>query len=105
MIQRVRSLLLIVASASLIANGAHWVTGANAASATGVVDPGSISYIREGGDVSAIAFQLATSGKRVQVRVSANDVWHGCSTAGTAVHCAIPPRPVTDVNRLEIQTM
>jgi hypothetical protein len=48
---------------------------------------------------------MATAGKQVRIRVSLSDGWHGCSASGTSVRCTIPPRPVTDVNRLEIQTV
>lgn len=105
MIRRLRSLLLSVAAASLLANGAHALTGPSAQRVTSGVDPTSIQYLRSDGLVSAVAFRMATAGKQVRIRVSLSDGWHGCSASGTSVRCTIPPRPVTDVNRLEIQTV
>jgi hypothetical protein len=103
MILRLRNLLLSVAAASLLANGAHALTGPTAQHATaGGVDPTSIQYLRTGGLVSAIAFRMGTP-TQVRIRVSLGDGWHACEASGTSVHCAIPPRPVTQVNRLEIQ--
>jgi hypothetical protein len=106
MILRLRSLLLSLASASFLASGAHALTGPSAQRATSGVDPASIQYQRDDGLVSAVSFKLAASGqKQVRIRVSATDDWHSCSAAGTSVRCAIPPRPVTDLHRLEIQTV
>ena len=106
MILRLRSLLLSLAAASFLASGAHALTGPSAQRASSGVDPASIQYQRDGGLVSAVSFRLAaTSGKQVRIRVSATDGWHACSAAGTSVRCSIPPRPVTDLHRLEIQTV
>jgi hypothetical protein len=105
MIQRLRSALLVVAAASFLANGAHAITGANAASTNGGIDPGSISYTKEGGLVSEVSFRMPAAGKNVEIRLSATDEWHSCSAAGSDVRCAVSPRPITDVHRLEIQTI
>jgi hypothetical protein len=105
MILRLRSLLLSLAAASFLASGAHALTGPSAQRASSGVDPASIQYQRDGGLVSGVSFSVAaTDGKQVRIRISATDGWHSCSAAGTSVHCAIPPRPVTDLHRLEIQT-
>ena len=104
MILLLRNLLLSVAAASLLANGAHALTGPTAQRATSGVDPTSIQYLRTDGLVSAISFRMATT-SAVQIRVSASDGWHSCEASGTSFRCAIPPRPVTQVNRLEIQPL
>src|SRR4051794_2320146 len=101
MIFRLRNLLLSVAAASLLANGAHALTGPSAQRAASGVDPTSIEYLRSDGLVSAVTFRMGTP-TRVRIRVSLTDGWHACEAAGTSVHCAIPARPVTQVNRLEI---
>jgi hypothetical protein len=105
MILRLRSLLLCVAAASFIANGAHAMTGPSAERVTSGVDPTSIDYARSGSLVTGVSFRMATAGHAIQIRVSLTDGWHRCSTSGTVVTCALPSRPVTDVNRLEIQTL
>jgi hypothetical protein len=105
MISRLRSLLLCVAAASFIANGAQAMTGPSAERVTSGVDPTSIDYARSGSLVTGVSFRMAGAGHAVRIRVSLTDGWHACSRSGQLVTCAIPSRPVTDVNRLEIQTI
>ena len=102
MILRLRNILLSVAAASLLAHGAHALTGPTAQRPRSGVDPTSIQYLRSGGLVSAISFRMADA-TPVQIRVSPSDGWHSCEANGTSFDCAIPPRPVTQVNSLEIQ--
>src|SRR4051794_19470589 len=104
MILRLRSLLLSLAAASFIANGAHALTGPSAQHPGSGLDPTSIQYVRSGVMVSAVSFQMRTQAKPVRIRVSAADVWHTCTSSGTSVYCAIPPRAVTDVNELVVQS-
>jgi hypothetical protein len=105
MIHRLRSILLSVAAASFLANGVHALTGPSAQRASSGVDPTSIQYLRSGSLVSGVSFKMATQGKQVRIRVSLTDGWHVCTASGTSVSCTIPGRPVTSVNRLEIQTI
>src|SRR5580765_6697292 len=102
MILRLRNMLLSVAAASLLANGAHALTGPTAQHPKSGVDPTSIHYLRSGGLVSAISFRMANA-TPMQIRVSPTDGWHPCEAHETSFHCAIPPRPVTQVNSLEIR--
>jgi hypothetical protein len=103
MIQRLRSVLLIVATASFLANGAHAITGASAASERGPIDTSSVTYVQSDGFVSAVSFRVADGSHPVRIRVSATDSWHACDPAGSKVVCQIGARPLSDVNRLEIQ--
>jgi hypothetical protein len=105
MILRLRSLLLIVASASFLANGAHALTGTHENRLTSGLDPRSVHYDRAGDAVSAVSFRMVTHGKQVRVRVNPADTWHACNTLGTTVACPLQNRPVTTVNELEIQTI
>src|SRR4051794_16014010 len=110
MIQRLRSLLLIVASASLLANGAHAITGASAASsnptaASGPIDPTSVDYQHDGDLISGVTFRTTAPGQQFQIRLSATDAWQSCSSSGSDVSCPVSPRPVTSVHRLEYQTV
>jgi hypothetical protein len=105
MILRLRSVLLSVAAASLLANGAHALTGTHQDRLTSGLDPRSVRYDRSGDAVSAVSFRMVTNGKRVRVRVNPGDTWHACSTVGTTVACPLQNRPVTTVNDLEIQTI
>jgi hypothetical protein len=105
MILRLRSILLSVAAASFLANGAHALTGTHQARLTTGLDPQSVRYDRSGDAVSAVTFRMVTDGKQVRIRVNPADGWHPCSTVGTAVACPLQNRPVTTVNELEIQTI
>ena len=105
MIQRLRTLLFSIAAASLLANGAHALTGPSAERPSSGVDPQSIRYARSGSDVTGVSFRMATAGKPVRIRVNPTDGWHLCASDGDSVTCSIPSRPVTLVNELEIQTI
>src|SRR5690349_8902910 len=102
MILRIRSILLSVAAASFLANGAHALTGPSASHLTSGLDPQSIHYERAGTSVSAVTFRMVTNGKHVRIRVNPADTWHACNAVGTSVACELPNPPVTSVNELEI---
>jgi hypothetical protein len=104
--QRLSSILTSVAVASFLAQGAHAFTGpATPPPTSNGLDQSSIAYVHSGKLISAVTFSMATGGKQVQVRVSLKDGWHPCTATGSSVRCSIPARPVTGVNRLEIQTV
>jgi hypothetical protein len=103
MILRLRSALLSLAAASLLANGAHALTGPSAQQVRSGVDPTSIHYVRSGSLVTAVTFKAAVRAQPVRIQVNVRDGWHVCSTNGTSVSCTLPPRPVTEVNELQIQ--
>lgn len=105
MILQLRNLLLAVAGASFIASGAHALTGPSAERVRSGVDPASIQYLKSDGLVSTVAFRMATNGRPVRIRLSATDTWHTCSIADQDVRCAVAPRPVTAIHRLEIQSL
>jgi hypothetical protein len=105
MITRLRSILLSVAAASFLANGAHALTGPSAQRVTSGVDPQSIRYQRSGSTVFGVTFRMATEGRKVRIRVNPADGWHLCSVADQAVSCTLSARPVTTVNELVIQSI
>jgi hypothetical protein len=103
--QGIRSILLSVAAASFIANGAQGVVGTNSASASvGGVDQSSIDYHQSGNMVTGISFKVASSSGPVSIQLNGDGSWQPCSSDGTNVNCSIDPRPVTDVNQLQVKT-
>ncbi len=108
MLQSLRTCLISIATASLLASGIRGVIVPAVASAGTTQNQGTVTtsipvrYLTSGGKVAGVELGLPGSARQVKVRLSESGRWYSCVRDGAVARCETPGQTVQALARVEV---
>jgi hypothetical protein len=108
MLQSLRTCVLSIATASLLASGIRGFIAPALASAGSMQKQGAVAasipvrYLTSGGNVAGVELGLPDGARQVKVRLSENGRWYSCARDGAVIRCETPGQTVQALERVEV---